>query len=494
MTHTLSNVRRRTRWQAAITLAASVGACATLAPHAAAAVKDWVGGTSTWDNGNAWSPAGQPANGDGVLIRQAGASVTYTNPLSPSAVYADLQVDAPGTSGAALSLNQSSLSTNRLLVGAAGKGSISQLGGGVNVLDATSGMSLGSGATGDGAYTLGGSAVLTVAGQVTVGELSTGTFTQTGGRLVVTQLSATFPGVLTVGANAGSTGTYHLSGGTLESGSVQLSPYGGVATFNHAAGAVVLPADLSVGDPSIRGLGGQATYNHTGGALSVKQLNVGSTGRLKHAGGSLRTTTLTIDAAGGGRLDLTDQPMVVDYATGQSPQAAVRGHLKSGSGGGTWDGNGIHSSVATALPGRRAVGYGEASEVLGLTGTNTAQWNGQTVDASSLLLRGTVSGDANLDGVTNFNDLLALAKNYNVVGTGRWTTGDFNYDDNVNFVDLLSLAKNYNAALPAGSIPGATAAFQADLASAFAAVPEPSVVAFASVLTPLLMRRSRRRT
>jgi hypothetical protein len=488
MTDTHDGGRRRLR--AAITLAAAVGACAAYAPGSRGAVKDWVGGTSTWDNGNAWNPSGQPANGDGVLIRQDGASVTYSNPLNPSAVYADLQIDAVGTTGAAVGMSLSSLNTNRLLIGVNGKGSMSQLGGAVGVLDATAGMSLGSGATGNGAYTLGGSAVLTVAGQVTVGELSTGSFTQTGGRLVITQLSPTFPGVLSVGANQGSNGTYTLSAGSVETGSVQLSPFGGAATFSHSGGSVVLPADLSVGDPALRGLGGSATYDHTGGTVAVQQLNIGSTGRFRHAGGSLRAATLTIDAAAGGQLDLADQEMVIDYATGQSPQTAVRGHLKSGYNGGAWNGSGINSSVAAgATAGSRAVAYGEASEVLGVTGTNTAQWNGQAVDGTSLLVRFTLTGDANLDGRVNFNDLLTLARNYNVVGTGKWTTADFNYDDNINFNDLLLLARNYNAALPSGPIPGATAGFEADLASAFASVPEPSALTAAGVLTPLLLRR-----
>jgi hypothetical protein len=110
------------------------------------------------------------------------------------------------------------------------------------------------------------------------------------------------------------------------------------------------------------------------------------------------------------------------------------------------------------------------------------------------LLRYTLTGDATLDGRVNFNDLLTLSRNYNVVGTGKWTAGDFNYDDNVNFSDLLVLARNYNAALPSSPIPGATAGFEADLASAFASVPEPSLLALGgAVAAPLLLRRRARR-
>jgi hypothetical protein len=54
-----------------------------------------------------------------------------------------------------------------------------------------------------------------------------------------------------------------------------------------------------------------------------------------------------------------------------------------------------------------------------------------------------LAGDANRDRVVNFNDLLALAKNYNKTGA-TWADGDFTGDGVVNFSDLLLLAKNYN--------------------------------------------------
>lgn len=57
-------------------------------------------------------------------------------------------------------------------------------------------------------------------------------------------------------------------------------------------------------------------------------------------------------------------------------------------------------------------------------------------------------GDANLDGVVNFDDLLTLSRNYNTTGAA-WATADFNGDGVVNFSDLLLLSRNYNTALSA---------------------------------------------
>jgi hypothetical protein len=86
------------------------------------------------------------------------------------------------------------------------------------------------------------------------------------------------------------------------------------------------------------------------------------------------------------------------------------------------------------------------------------------------------SGDANADGIVDFEDLVALAQHYNVSdGLRRWSDGDFTSDGNVDFNDLVVLAQNYGAggAGAAGAVPppGATAAFATDWA---AALPEPS--------------------
>ena len=103
----------------------------------------------------------------------------------------------------------------------------------------------------------------------------------------------------------------------------------------------------------------------------------------------------------------------------------------------------------------------------------------------------TIGGDANLDKTVNFDDLLLLAKNYNST-TAYWSQGDFNYDGDVNFDDLLVLAKNYNRSMPTEPIPGASAQFEADMAAAFAAVPEPGSLALVGIAAGAMLGRRRR--
>lgn len=53
-----------------------------------------------------------------------------------------------------------------------------------------------------------------------------------------------------------------------------------------------------------------------------------------------------------------------------------------------------------------------------------------------------LDGDANLDGVVDFDDLLQLAQHYG--GPGTWSMGDFTGDQFIDFSDLLCFGQNYD--------------------------------------------------
>jgi hypothetical protein len=95
-------------------------------------------------------------------------------------------------------------------------------------------------------------------------------------------------------------------------------------------------------------------------------------------------------------------------------------------------------------------------------------------------------GDANLDAAVNFDDLLALASNYNAQSGRIWARGDFNRDGVTNFDDLLLLAANYNSL--AGSAGGGTG-FALALAPS---IPEPAGLLAPLIAAAALCRGSRR--
>jgi hypothetical protein len=70
-----------------------------------------------------------------------------------------------------------------------------------------------------------------------------------------------------------------------------------------------------------------------------------------------------------------------------------------------------------------------------------------------------LAADANHDRRVDFDDLVALAQNYNTSGK-TFVDGDFNYNGSVDFEDLVILAQRYNTTLPAvAAAKAATSAF-----------------------------------
>ncbi len=134
------------------------------------------------------------------------------------------------------------------------------------------------------------------------------------------------------------------------------------------------------------------------------------------------------------------------------------------------------------------VGFADASAI-GVT-----QFLGVSVDASSILLRATTPGDANLDHAVDFDDLLLLAQHYGT-NDALWWQGDFNSDLTVNFDDLLALAQRYGspAFLDVSGIFSPMSSFGDDFRLAMSLVPEPTIagtLALAGIATATRRRGS----
>ena len=71
------------------------------------------------------------------------------------------------------------------------------------------------------------------------------------------------------------------------------------------------------------------------------------------------------------------------------------------------------------------------------------------MNPTSVLVKYTYYGDANLDGTVNALDFNALANGYGQTpGSNVWSQGDFNYDGTVNSSDFALLAANYGQVMP----------------------------------------------
>jgi hypothetical protein len=183
--------------------------------------------------------------------------------------------------------------------------------------------------------------------------------------------------------------------------------------------------------------------------------------------------------------DVGDDEVSVSYAENSpSPEPTLReqliaGRRGAGVGNGVWTGPGITSSAAAAAnatnPESRAIGYVDNPSPpeggLAAAGENDP----------SILIRYTYTGDANLDGVVNDDDVTIIGANYAPgVPNPHWALGDFDYNGFVDDNDVTLAGALYDPA--AAPIPGAIANIASNNAgSSMAAVPEPATFVLIAV-------------
>jgi GH25 family lysozyme M1 (1,4-beta-N-acetylmuramidase) len=215
------------------------------------------------------------------------------------------------------------------------------------------------------------------------------------------------------------------------SGQDALNLYAGTLTFASDLGATTSALTLSTYDTarvnfsSSQHLAGLDLYNN-----SVVALTAG-------AGIAIETQDLEINDAAS--VDVADDALVV-Y---NNDPDTMTSYLESGFDEGAWDGPGINSHVAAANLGE-TVGFAPA------TSLSYTSINGVSFSSTAIVVRYTYTGDANLDGTVNADDLSLLAlsaaqqqtaqTNNQPAPTVYWYNGDFNYDGTINSDDFLLLS------------------------------------------------------
>jgi hypothetical protein len=273
--------------------------------------------------------------------------------------------------------------------------------------------------------------------------------------------------------------TLNLAGGLVASGNITNTFNGGL----RLGGNTTIAGNFTRATPTAPlTIDGNVTVTGSFGSTGVLSAVI-----MTPAASNLTPNTLEVgglilaagSASGTTRLDIANNILKVNY-TGTSPLPAILTQILDGRDDDNTNGN--------VLDVNETVIY---SSLLPIVGQDIGYFD----DGSSVRVRKTLRGDANVDGRVNFNDLVALAANYNLASGAFWYQGDFNYSGSVNFNDLVDLAASYNGSLSAaiGQVQsgGFSGAFAADFALAVSLVPEPATLMLASFAGVALMRRRR---
>ena len=305
--------------------------------------------------------------------------------------------------------------------------------------------------------------------------------TTTGGTIAIDSGVHTLSGSLTTTAgtlNKTGAGTLIIAAPQTHAAGAILQTSAGTTALNTNAGSIAAPGTLAlIANATTR-------FNAT---QNLKSLNVGSgaTVNLAAAGTrSIKTATIGVDITSGAKLDLADNRLIVDYSAA-TPVTSIATLLVAGRNDGAWDGPGINTSLA-GNAGLFALGYGEAADLIGLAGSETAMWGGQIVDATTILVRYTYDGDANLDGTIDGGDYGVIDNFIQVPGAAGYSEGDFNYDGVVDGGDYGVIDNNIQA-------QGAPLAPAASEVASVTAVPEPSACGFTLAAAAIAGTRRRRR-
>jgi hypothetical protein len=256
-------------------------------------------GSDNWSVAGNWS-AGVPGAGSDASISEAdGVSRTVNYDYTGSPVTLNsLTVDLTGGTGAAtntLSIADNDLTTTAAEnIGLNGSGTVDQSGG-VNTTNGS--LKLGINAGSNGTYNLSGTGTITGNGNFYVGGISgNGDVNQTGGSVSLTNAAI---GVNLILGELNGSGTYNLSGGSLTTSAEDVGPQSGSGTFIQTGGTNTITLNgpfvaLAIGNRSHS----PASYTLSGtGTLTTTSETIYPTGTFTQNGGTHSVTGLSHTSA-----------------------------------------------------------------------------------------------------------------------------------------------------------------------------------------------------
>jgi hypothetical protein len=296
--------------------------------------------SGSWSATANWSPNRAPAAGDAAYLEFSDAvsrtiDYDYTgSPVSLYSVVVDLTAGAAGAS-TTLSIAGNTLSVSGYeMIGQRGSGTITQAAG-LNSINSENGLLLGQNAASSGAYNLSATGSLSVTGgEEAIGIYGSGAFNQNGG-------TNTLTGSLILGFQPLSTGSY-----TLSSGSLSVSqPAGAAETIGYFGSAVVSQTGGTNNATGVLYLGFQSGSNGT--------YSLSATGTLTNTGNEYvgYSGSGTVVQSGGSHTVAGDSSLILAENPGATASYTLSAGSLTDSGTGTggeyvgYEGNGTFTQT-----------------------------------------------------------------------------------------------------------------------------------------------------
>ncbi len=294
------------------------------------------------------------------------------------------------------------------------------------------------------------------------------------GTIITSAHTVTVDSTPTVGTmNFSGTSSYTLAGAN----AITMDVASGQAAINVTAGSHTISAPVTLNDDATitsaastgvaltdaltatgktitkAGVGSVQFQNVRAAALNVTagSAQIGAQATANSAAGTSVVNTLTI--ASGATLDVTNNSLIIDYSSVGTLVSDTRQMIAGG------------KLITSSGDASKKLGYGDNAVLA------KGSFGGQSPDATSMLVKFTYGGDANLDGQVDISDLGALATAWQT--SAPWTGGDFNYDAFVDISDLGILATNWQLGVSSPLGPSFDEAL-ASVGLAGVSVPEPT--------------------
>jgi hypothetical protein len=230
------------------------------------------------------------------------------------------------------------------------------------------------------------------------------------------------------------------------------------------------------------------------GSLTIGDGTTTTMLQLTKGSGTSTQGGLTVNA--NSTLDIVNNALAINFGSpANDPINTIVGYLQSGYNGGAWTGTSGIVSTSAASSGRVAT--------IGYLDGNIDTADSAAVGPNQILVKYTLVGDANLDGIVNFTDFAIVLKNFAQPGTD-WAEGNFEYAANspsiqgTNFNDFADVLKNFLQPLPGGgggeTLGGTTQGLSdsVQIQNTVTSLPEPASVSLLAAGAASLLRRRRR--